>query len=95
MVTIFSTMLTYCTDCYTHVSGSAMAANAVTRSVMAAAFPLFVPKMYSSLSTEMAQTVLGCIAVAFAPVPFLFWKYGAALRKRGKYATKEEDLTNS
>lgn len=69
-----------------------MAANAVVRSLLAGAFPLFVPKMYSKLDTEWAQTILGFIAVAFIPVPFLFWKYGRSLRARGKYATKESDL---
>lgn len=31
-------------------------------------------------------TIIGCIGVVIAPIPLVFYKYGAAIRKRSKFA---------
>lgn len=32
-----------------------------------------------------ATSVLGFISICLIPIPYLFYVYGAAIRKRGKY----------
>lgn len=62
-----------------------MAANTFLRSVFAAAFPLFVNPMFHGLGIGWASSVLGFVAVAMIPIPFLFYVYGPSIRKRGKF----------
>ncbi|KAF7969429.1 hypothetical protein HWV62_27379 [Athelia sp. TMB] len=77
---IFVSLLAYLVDCYLMYSASALAANVMCRSAIAAAFPLFVVQMYKALGVNWASTLVGCIAILLAPVPFLFFKYGARIR---------------
>ncbi|CUM68076.1 uncharacterized protein PRCAT00005791001 [Priceomyces carsonii] len=64
---------------------SAIAANNLLRYLLASAFPLFTVKMYNRLHIEWATSLLGFIALAMVPVPFLFRKFGAKLRKKSKF----------
>jgi len=75
----------YLTDCYGRFSASALAANAVMRSLFSAGFPLFASQMYVGMGTPWATSTLGFIAVAMAPVPWVLYKYGPWLRGRSKY----------
>lgn len=84
-VTLFLGTNAYLTDCYGRFSASALAANAVMRSLFSAAFPLFARQMYVKLGTPWATSSLGFIAVAMAPVPWLLYRYGPKLRAMSKY----------
>ncbi|PSN64095.1 MFS general substrate transporter [Corynespora cassiicola Philippines] len=75
----------YLTDCYGHFSASALAANAVLRSIFSAVFPLFARQMYVQLGSPWASSVLGFIALAMVPVPWLIYRYGPKLRSLSKY----------
>ncbi|KAJ5947159.1 MFS transporter [Penicillium verhagenii] len=66
----------------TEGSASALAGNTVLRSLFAAFLPLAGPSMYSRLGLGWGNTLLGLIALAFVPVPWLFFKYGEYLRTR-------------
>ena len=65
-------------------AASAVAANIMLRSVIAAGFPLFTRQMFSNLGIQWAGTLLGCIAAIMIPIPIIFWFYGAALRQKSK-----------
>jgi hypothetical protein len=65
-------------------AASAVAANIMLRSVIAAGFPLFTRQMFSNLGIQWAGTLLGCIAAVMIPIPIIFWFYGAALRQKSK-----------
>jgi MFS transporter, DHA1 family, multidrug resistance protein len=67
-------------------SASAFAANTMLRSAVGAAFPLFTVQMYTKLGINWASTLIGLIALVFAPSPFLFYKFGPAIRRRSKFA---------
>lgn len=84
-VTLFLGTNAYLTDCYGRFSASALAANAVMRSLFSGGFPLFAAQMYTNMGTPYASTLLGCIAVVMAPVPWLFYTYGPWLRARSKF----------
>ena len=47
--------------------------------------PVSVP-FYKNLGVHWTLTVLGGIAAVMAPVPYVFYIYGARIRKRSKYA---------
>lgn len=66
-------------------ANSALAANIFLRSTIGAAFPLFAPYMYRGIGVAWATSVLGFIAVALAPVPIIFYIWGARIRKTCRF----------
>jgi MFS transporter, DHA1 family, multidrug resistance protein len=67
-------------------SASALAANSIIRSAAGAAFPLFTNQLFHNLGIQWGATLLGCIALLLAPLPFVFYKYGAWVRTKSKFA---------
>lgn len=88
MVLVFLSLMSYLIDAYTVYAASVLAANSVLRSIFGAAFPLFTPHMYDNLGIHWASTIPAFLAVACVPFPFLFYKYGAQIRARCKYAAE-------
>lgn len=74
----------YLAGAYGIYAASALAGNAVIRSIFGGTLPLAGPKMYSVLSPQWAGTVLGLLEVALIPIPFVFWRYGGRIRARSK-----------
>ncbi|KAJ7577366.1 MFS general substrate transporter [Mycena floridula] len=83
---VFMGLFNYIIDTYLYAAASALAAATVVRSFFGAGFPLFASQMYTALNPRIAGTVLGSVSLLFMPVPFLFLKYGPAIRKRSKNA---------
>lgn len=86
--TIFQAALNYLIDTFQRYSASAVAANTFLRSVFAAVFPLFVNPMFHKLGIPWASSLLGFVAVALIPIPYLFYIYGPSIRKRGKFTAE-------
>jgi hypothetical protein len=84
-VTLFLGTNAYLTDCYGRFSASALAANAVMRSLFSAAFPMFARQMYVKLGTPWATSLLGFVALVMAPVPWVLYQWGPRLRGASKY----------
>lgn len=82
--------MNYLIDAYTIYAASVLAANSVLRSLFGAAFPLFTGKMYSGLGIHWASSVPAFLALACVPFPFLFYKYGASIRRKCAYASQSE-----
>jgi hypothetical protein len=76
---------TYLVDTYTSYAASASAASTVFRSLLGALLPLAGNSMYNALGLGWGTSVLGFIAVAFIPIPFVFWKFGQRIRE-SKYS---------
>ena len=89
--TTFQQCLNFLVDTYGIYAASATAANTFLRSLFAAGLPLAARPMFKNLGVGPACSVLGGIAVALLPVPFLFMRYGLQLRKMSKFAPVEED----
>jgi MFS transporter, DHA1 family, multidrug resistance protein len=83
---LFNAVLNYLGDAYPAYAASVLAGNDLIRSGFGAGFPLFANAMYKKLGVGWASSLLGFLSVAFIPIPFLLYKYGAALRKRSKNA---------
>jgi len=83
---IFQQCINYIVDTFGLYAASATAANTFLRSVMACGLPLAAGPMFHSLGVGPAMSILGGVASALLPVPFLFMKIGPTLRKRSRFA---------
>ncbi|KAF5661102.1 major facilitator superfamily transporter [Fusarium heterosporum] len=75
----------YLIDCYGKYAASALAANAILRSLFGAGFPLFSRQMYDKLGAAWATSILGFISVALAPLPLLFYHFGPRIRAHSTF----------
>ncbi|KAF2993571.1 hypothetical protein E8E14_001687 [Neopestalotiopsis sp. 37M] len=94
LVLIFLGINAYLTDCYERFSASALAANSLLRCIFGGSFAILADIMYSGLGTAWAVSVLGFIALALTPMPWVFYRYGPYLRSKSKYhclATESHD----
>lgn len=64
---------------------SSSGASSLSRYTLSAAFPLFVIQMYETLGVGWATSLLGFIALAMAPIPWVFYYKGPSLRARSTY----------
>ncbi|CAL5871653.1 uncharacterized protein PFLUO_LOCUS5906 [Penicillium psychrofluorescens] len=90
MVLVFLSIMNYLIDAYTIFAASVLAANSVLRSCFGAAFPLFTTYMYDNLGIHWASSIPAFLALACVPFPFLFYKYGLAIRQRCKFAAQSD-----
>lgn len=84
-VTLFLGITSYLIDCYGKYAASALAANAILRSLFGAVFPLFSYEMYTKMGVAWATSVLGFVAVAMAPLPYIFYRFGPHIRGRSTF----------
>lgn len=78
----------YLAGCYGIYAASALAGNAVCRSLMGGTLPLAGPAMYAKLTPQWAGTLLGLVQVALIPIPFVFYKWGEGIRRRSPMIRK-------
>ncbi|KAK9471052.1 major facilitator superfamily domain-containing protein [Dipodascopsis tothii] len=86
--TIFQGCLNYLVDAFLKYSASAIAATTFTRSVLAAAFPLFGRIMFHNLTVAWGASLLGFVAIAMIPIPFIYYRYGEYLRSKNSYTAQ-------
>lgn len=86
LMSIFLQALNYLVDAYLMFAASAIAGNTFMRSLAGAGFPLFARQMFQGMGIQWAATLLGCVAVALATLPFIFYKYGGKIRARSAFA---------
>jgi multidrug resistance protein len=85
LLATFMPIQTYLVDAFTIHAASAIAANTVLRSLVGAFLPLAGPKLYAALGLGWGNSLLGFIAVAMAPVSWVFFKYGERIRKSPRF----------
>lgn len=90
MVLVFLGIMVYLIDAYTIYAASVLAANSVIRSCFGAGFPLFTTYMYNNLGIHWASCIPAFLSVACLPFPFIFYKYGAKVRRKCKYAAESD-----
>ncbi|KAK8017292.1 citrinin biosynthesis cluster MFS transporter mrr1 [Apiospora rasikravindrae] len=83
---VFVPCLNYLIECYLVDANSALAANTIIRSAVAAGFPLFATPMYANLGVAWATSLLGFLCLAFIPAPLVFYFYGKKIRGWSKFA---------
>lgn len=72
----------YLVQSYGIYAASALAGNAVLRSIMGATLPLAGPSLYATLGAHWAGFLLGMLEVLCIPIPFVFYRYGHKIRER-------------
>ncbi|KAK4100339.1 MFS general substrate transporter, partial [Parathielavia hyrcaniae] len=72
----------YLAAAYGEYAASALAGNAVLRSLAGAALPLAGPAMYERLTPRWAGVLLGALECLLVPIPLAFYRYGARIRER-------------
>ncbi|TVY58113.1 Efflux pump radE [Lachnellula cervina] len=77
---IFVSIQSYSVDAFELYAASALAANTVVRSIMAAVLPLAAPKLYQALGLGWGNSLLAFLALAIIPVPILLLKHGESIR---------------
>ncbi|CAG9946443.1 unnamed protein product [Clonostachys rosea f. rosea IK726] len=92
---LYNSANNYLVDSYQHQAASALAAKTFIRSFWGAAVVLFTEQMYERLGDQWASSLLAFLSLACCAIPFLFWKYGARIRSRSKYAYAGEDEESS
>lgn len=82
----------YLAGAYGIYAASALAGNAVMRSIVGAVLPLAGPAMYKAMTPQWAGTFLGLCEVLLIPIPFAFYRYGDRIRGRSRVirAMREE-----
>ncbi|KAH7115924.1 major facilitator superfamily domain-containing protein [Dendryphion nanum] len=79
---IFIYASNYLVYSYGIYAASALAGNAVLRSVIGGALPLAGPKMYASLGPHWSGTMLSIIEFVIIPIPVVFYLYGHKIRNK-------------
>lgn len=86
MVLVLQGCMIYMIDVYLINANSAIAINNFLRYLAGAASPMFATYMYNSLGVDWATSLLGFVAIALLPFPFIFFIYGRQIRSWSKYA---------
>lgn len=74
----------YIAGAYGMHAASALAGNALVRSLFGGTLPLAGPAMYARLTPQWAGTLLGLMEVALIPIPFAFFRYGDRIRAKSR-----------
>lgn len=82
----------YIVDSYQHYAASGLAAKTFVRSIWGACVPLFTIQMYHTLGYQWASSLMAFISLACCLIPFLFYIYGARIRKFSRYAYSPESV---
>jgi MFS family permease len=90
---LYNSANNYLVDSYQHQAASALAAKTCIRSFWGAGVVLFTEQMYDRMGDQWASTFLGFLSLACCAIPFVFYRYGPAIRRRSKYAYGGEEYT--
>lgn len=74
-------MSVYLVDAFDIYAASATAASTVFRSLLGALLPLGGRDLFTDLGMGWGSSLLGFLALALAPMPFILWRYGERLRQ--------------
>lgn len=80
----------YLARVYGIYTASAMASNAVMRSIFGATLPLAGASMYAAMSPQAAGSLCGGLLVLMIPIPFVFWRYGSKIRQKSRVIREME-----
>jgi len=88
---LYNSANNYLVDSYQHQAASALAAKTCLRSFWGAAVVLFTVQMYARLGFQWASSLLAFIGLACCAIPFGFYFFGAAIRRRSRFAYSGDD----
>jgi len=86
---VFISSYQYVIDSYEIYAASALASVTLIRYVAAGGMTIVGIPFYENLGVHYTLTILACISCVCTPVPYVFYKYGKAIRKRSRYAPSD------
>jgi MFS family permease len=86
ILTIFISIYQYVIDSYERYAGSALAMTTLVRFVAAGGMIEVTIPMYENLGVHWTLTMFACISLVLTPLPYLFYRYGAAIRRYSRHA---------
>ncbi|KAI6782008.1 putative transporter -like protein [Emericellopsis cladophorae] len=81
VVILMMSMAIYVVDAFDIYAASATAATTVLRSLLGALLPLGGRDLFDNLGMGWGSSLLGFLALAMTPLPFIFYRYGERFRK--------------
>jgi MFS family permease len=73
---------TYLIEVFRDQAAAPVGASAVLRSLAGSLLPLCASRLYANLGLGWGNSLLAFLALVFAPLPWLFYRYGERLRER-------------
>lgn len=86
LICIYISSYEYIIDSYGKHAASALASITMGRYLVAGGMVMAARPMYEGLGVQWTMTMLGCLSLLLAPMPFIFRIYGVRLRRRSRYA---------
>ncbi|RGP77267.1 hypothetical protein FLONG3_4782 [Fusarium longipes] len=87
---IFICTYMYIIDSYEIYSASALTFVALTRYVVAGGMTVVGIPFYENMGTHYTLTIMACLAVVLATIPYVLYFYGHNIRAKSKYAFTHE-----
>lgn len=81
----------YLAGAYGYFAASALAGNAVMRSIFGATLPLAGARMYEVMTPRIAGTFLGLLELILIPIPWIFYRRGERIRARSPVIRQMRD----
>ncbi|KIW61853.1 hypothetical protein PV05_01924 [Exophiala xenobiotica] len=91
-VLVIMPLINYLIDSYTIYAASVLAAAAIFRAIVGAAFPLFSNQMYQNLRIHWASSIPAFLTLLCMPFPLIMHRYGEALRMKCKYSFEAAEM---
>ncbi|QIW96975.1 hypothetical protein AMS68_002493 [Peltaster fructicola] len=87
---VFITTYQYIIDSYETYAASALASVTMIRYMSAGGMTIVGIPFYENLGVHYTLTILACLSALMVPVPYVFYKYGAKIRSKSKFATSKD-----
>ncbi|KAI1622248.1 major facilitator superfamily domain-containing protein [Exophiala viscosa] len=91
-VLVIMPLINYLIDSYTIYAASVLAAAAIFRAIVGAAFPLFTNQLYKAIGIHWASSIPAFLTLLCMPFPLIMHRYGEALRMKCKYSFEAAEM---
>ncbi|KAL9616078.1 MAG: hypothetical protein Q9160_009013 [Pyrenula sp. 1 TL-2023] len=86
ILTIFISSYQYLIDSFESFAASALVGATFVRYTVAGGAVVYSIPMYKNLGVHWTLTLLGCISLLMTPIPYVFYRFGPAIRRKSKRA---------
>ncbi|KAK9356413.1 major facilitator superfamily domain-containing protein [Lipomyces doorenjongii] len=86
VICVFLSAYMYIIDSYEVYAASALAFVTLLRYACAGGMTVVGISFYKNMGTHWTLTILGCISMPLAPIPYIFYKWGYLIRRHSRHA---------
>ncbi|KAI1622980.1 MFS transporter [Exophiala viscosa] len=86
VIMIFISSYMYIIDSYEMYAASALTFATLSRYCVAGGMVVVGVPFYSNVGMHWTLTIMGCLSLLLAPIPYVFYKYGHLIRKKSRFA---------